>query len=395
MLTYRNIYLLFVISILYGCKDTSKAQNKLPSTVPVESQAPHTSYQPAFENQTRAPGMQTKTELEVTVLAQDIGQPWGITHLPDGRLLITDKTGFMQIFQTDGNLVTKITGFPRVDSDGQGGLLDVVIDPDFENNRFIYWSFSEPYENGNLTAVGKGTLAENEKTIENPEIIFRAEPAYDGRLHYGSRLVFDKEGNLFFSTGERSDLETRPQAQDLNSGLGKIFRLNVTKSNLGISSYSYGHRNVQGLAIQPETGELWASEFGPKGGDEINLIKEGKNYGWPTITYGLEYNGKTLGEGLTQKEGMEQPIYYWDPSVSPSGITFYNGEIAEWENNLFLACLSGQHIIRLAMEKDKVIGEERLLVNEGERFRDVHQGKEGKLFAITDSGKIYSIGEKK
>lgn len=394
MLTYRNIFLLFTISILYGCKESGKAQTKSKTTTSVESQSAHTNYQPAFKEQTRAPGLKTESEIQVKVLAKDIGRPWGITHLPDGRLLVTDKNGFMQIFKTDGSLVTKITGFPKVDFQGQGGMLDVVIDPDFEKNRILYWSFSEPYKEGNLTAVGKGKLSEDEKTIEKPEVIFRAEPAYDGKLHYGSRLVFDSEDDLFFSTGERSDMETRAQAQDLNSGLGKIFKLNVQKPNVD-GSYSYGHRNVQGLAIHPETGELWASEFGPKGGDEINLIKEGKNYGWPIITYGLEYSGETLGKAITEKEGMEQPVYYWDPSVSPSGITFYNGEISEWKNNLFIACLSGQHIIRLVIEKDKVIGEERLLENEGERFRDVHQGENGILYAITDSGKIYKISEKR
>lgn len=403
MLTCRNLFLLIAISILYGCKEKGKSQNKPQNTAPVETQSPHTKYQPAFKEQTRAPGTQTQTELQVNILAESIGRPWGITHLPDGRLLITDKTGFMQIFETDGVLITKITGFPKVDSQGQGGMLDVAIDPDFENNRFLYWSFSEPYKDGNLTSVGKGRLAEDEKKIENPKVIFRAEPAYDGNLHYGSRLIFDAEGFLIFSTGERSDRETRSQAQDLNSGLGKIFRINIqtAKSQTSTTStpisqiFSYGHRNVQGLALHPKTGELWSSEFGPKGGDELNLVKEGKNYGWPTITYGMEYSGEILGKGLTQKQGMEQPVYYWDPSVSPSGITFYEGEITEWKNNLFLACLSGQHIIRLTMDKTRVIGEERLLTDEGERFRDIHQGKDGKLYTITDSGKIYSIGKRK
>lgn len=403
----RNIFLFVFIAMLYSCKENSNAQVNPQSTdlAPVETYPPHTDFEPAFEGQTRAPGMQTEAELAIEVIAESIGRPWGITHLPDGRLLITDKFGFMQIFETNGNLISKVTGFPIVDTDGQGGLLDVTLDPNFETNRMLYWSYSEPYQEGNLTSIAKGRLAEDEKTIDNTEVIFRAEPAYKGRLHYGSRLLFDEEGYLFVSTGERSDKETRMQAQDLDSGYGKVFRMttdgNPAPNNPFISDtsaipqiYSYGHRNVQGLAIHPETQALWGGEFGPKGGDEINLIKPGKNYGWPIITYGLEYSGDAVGEGIAQKEGMEQPNYYWDPAISFSGITFYNGEISEWKNNLFLAGLAGSHIARLMLQDDKVVGEERLLADEGERFRDVHQGKDGKLYAITDSGKIYKIGAK-
>lgn len=405
MYAIKNIFLLVFIAILSSCKENGNAQINSAASDPVETNPANTNYKPAFEGQTRAPGMQTTTDLQIDVIATSIGRPWGITHLPDGRLLITDKNGFMQIFKADGTLESKITGFPTVDSDGQGGMLDVTLDPDFGTNRLLYWTFSEPYQDGNLTAVAKGRLADDEKSIENPEVIFRAEPAYKGRLHYGSRLLFDKDGYLFVSTGERSDRQTRMQAQDLDSGMGKILRMTSDGSpapnNPFISNtsavpqiYSYGHRNVQGLALHPETKELWGGEFGPRGGDEINLIKPGKNYGWPIITYGLEYSGDPVGEGITEKEGMEQPNYYWDPAISFSGITFYNGEITEWKNDLFLACLAGSHIARIKLEGDKVIGEERLLEDERERFRDVHQGKDGKLYAITDSGKIYKIEKK-
>lgn len=401
----NSLLLLSAIGIFYSCKQTGEAQTNTQSNSSVETQAPNTDYQPAFKEQTRAPRMKTETELQIDIIAKSIGKPWGITHLPDGRLLITDKNGFMQIFTTNGEFITKITGFPEVDSQGQGGLLDVTLDPDFKSNRMIYWSFSEPHENGNLTSVAKGKLAEDEKTVENVNIIFQATPAFNSPLHFGSRILFDKEGYLFVSTGERSDLETRPQAQDLSSGLGKIHHIDkdgnpapgnkYTSEDLAMPYiYTYGHRNVQGLTFHPETDQLWAAEFGPKGGDEINIIENGKNYGWPIITYGLEYSGETIGEGITRKDGMEQPVYYWDPAISPSGITFYNGTVSEWKNNMFLGCLSGQHIIRLKIKDNKVIGEERLLENEGERFRDVHQGKEGELFAITDSGKIYRIKQK-
>ena len=238
-------------------------------------------------------------------------------------------------------------------------------------------------------------------------MIYQALPSYAGNLHFGGRILFDKAGNLFVSTGERSDLETRPQAQQLNSALGKILR--ITKDGKPVAGnpfegkgdakpeiYSYGHRNVQGLAFHPETGDLWETEFGPRGGDEINLIKAGTNYGWPTITYGIEYKGGPVGNPpLQQKEGLEQPVYYWDPVLSPSGMTFYTGSnVPEWKNNLFIAGLSSTHIARLVIENNKVVGEERLLLSEGQRFRDIIQSKDGALYAVTDAGKLYKIDKK-
>src|SRR5699024_7635379 len=225
-----------------------------------------------------------------------------------------------------------------------------------------------------------------------------------GVLHYGGRILFDKEGYLLVSTGERSDKETRHYAQDLNSSLGKILRITTNgqpapgnpfenQEEALAEIYSYGHRNPQGLDLHPITGELWSNEFGPRGGDELNLIKPGKNYGWPIITYGLEYSGEAIGNPpLQQKEGMEQPVYYWDPVLSASGMTFYKGKrVPEWENNLFLAGLSGSHISRIVIENNKVVGEERFLEEEGERFRDIIQAKEGALYMVTDSGKLYKM----
>src|SRR5690606_23181494 len=240
----------------------------------------------------------------------------------------------------------------------------------------------------------KGRLSDDEKTIENAQVIYRATPTYDGTLHYGGRVVFDKNGDLFVSLGERSDLETRVRAQDLKSSLGKI--IHITTEGQPVSGnpfegradalpeiYSYGHRNPQGLAFQPETGELWSNEFGPRGGDELNLIKAGANYGWAIITYGLEYSGKAIGEPIQQKEGMEQPIYYWDPVISPSGMTFYTGDnIPEWKNNLFISGLSSTHIARIVIKDNKVVGEERILEDEKQRFRDITQGNDGALYAI-------------
>ena len=390
----------FCLGFLFvSCQQKESVKN-LP---PVETEKPNSDNKPAFAGQTRIMGYKTQTPYKVDVINHNLGKPWGISQLPDGNFLITEKSGYINLVSKDGKSVTKITGLPKVDSRGQGGLLDIVIDPDFDKNQTIYWSFSEPYEKENLTSVGKGVL--NGNKIINSKMIFRATPSYDGRLHYGSRLAFDKTGNLFVSTGERSDLETRPLAQDLKAYLGKIIKIDKkgkpAAGNPFIGSnkaqpeiFSYGHRNPQGIAIHPETCELWETEMGPRGGDEINHIQAGKNYGWLTITYGIEYSGEKINNGVTKKDGLEQPVYYWDPVISPSGITFYTGNIEEWKNNLFIACLSGEKINRIILENNKVVGEERLLEDQGERFRDVYDGKDGNLYAITDSGKLYRISKK-
>lgn len=340
------------------------------------------------------------------MLSTDLKTPWGITTLPDGRFLITEKKGTMRIATTDGKLSAPITGIPEVNSGAQGGLLGLTIDPAFKTNRMVYWVFSEKKNDGNLTAVAKGKLSADETTIENAKVIYEATPAHKSTLHYGGRILFDKAGNLVVSTGERSDLETRPLAQSLTAALGKVVRITkdgkpaagnpfIGKANARPELYSYGHRNVQSLAWHPVTGDLWEAEFGPRGGDELNRIRPGKNYGWPTITYGIEYAGPKVGDGIQQKAGMEQPVYYWDPVLSPSGMTFYSGSaIPEWKNNLFICGLSSMHIARLVIKANKVTGEERLLPNEKERFRDITQGKDGALYAVTEGGKLYRIGKK-
>jgi len=390
-----------------NCSTSSKNTSSADSTgAPVETRAANTDYKPAFAGQTRIGGITTKTAYEGKQIGSGLNKPWGIAVLPDGRLLITEKGGTMRIATTAGALGAPITGIPTVNPSGQGGLLGVTIDPDFTNNRMVYWVFSDKTSSGNLTAVGKGKLAANDAAIENATIIYRAEPAYNGNLHYGGRILVDKNGYLFVSTGERSDLVTRPQAQQLNSALGKIVRITkdgapapgnpfVGQGDARPEIYTYGHRNVQGLAFHPETGDLWENEFGPRGGDELNLIKAGKNYGWPLITYGIEYAGPKISGGATQKEGLEQPVYYWDPVLSPSGMTFYRGSsVPEWKNNLFIAGLNSNHIARLVISNNKVTGEERLLANEGQRFRDIVQGKDEALYAVTDEGNLYRIGKK-
>jgi glucose/arabinose dehydrogenase len=395
--------LLFLVYTSCSANDNNPVDTtKLP---PVETKKANTNYTPAFKGQTRAAGVKTTTPYKVDKVAEKLGRPWAIISLPDGRLLMTEKTGYMQIHTATGTLVKKITGFPAVDDGGQGGMLDVALDPAFTKNKTIYWSYSEKQENGNLMAVAKGQLNEAAGKIDNPVVIFRATPALNSRLHFGSRLIFDKDGHLFVSTGERSDMAGRVQAQQLQSGLGKIFKITkdgkpapgnpfINQQAAMPQVYAYGIRNAQSLDIHPVTGELWEAEFGPRGGDELNIIKAGKNYGWPVITYGLEYSGKNIGDAIQQKTGMEQPVYYWDPVLSPGGMAFYKGNtIPEWKNNLFICGLSSAHIARLVIVNNKVVGEERLLADVKERFRDITYVN-GVLYTVTDSGNMYKISKK-
>lgn len=412
-MTTKNIFFLSaILTLVYstGCATNSTAPvaNSNTDTIglpPVETESPNSDYKPAFKGQTRIAGAKTTTPYNVEKIAQRLGPPFAIVTMPDGRLMVTIKSGYMEIHDANGKLVKKITGLPDVVYAGQGGLLDVAFDPNFVSNKIMYWSYSEKYQQGNLTAVAKGKLNDATGKVENVSVIFRATPATSGNLQFGSRLVFDKDGNLFVSTGEKSSPENRVQAQQLNSHLGKIVKIttggkpapgNPFLNNPGAlpEIFSYGHRNPDGLDIDPSTGELWESEFGPRGGDEINLIRPGKNYGWPVITYGIDYSGEKMGEGIQQKAGMEQPVYYWDPVISPCGICFYKGNaIPEWKNNLFIASLSGQHLDRLIIKNNKVVGEERLLVNNHSRIRDVTY-LNNMLYAITDDGDIYRISKR-
>ncbi len=399
-----------VLLFATGCGNNSSSTTEtntdtIPNPRALKTKKANTTYRPAFKGQTMIDSVITKTSYKVDKLAEKLGKPWAIITMPDGRLLINDKTGYMQIHDSSGALVKKITGLPKVDDAGQGGLLDVALDPDFTSNKIIYWSFSEKRDSNNLMAVGKGRLNEKKGIVEKPIVIFRATPAMKGNYHFGSRLIFDKDGNLFVSTGERSILEGRVQAQSLSSGLGKIFKITpdgkpapgnpfINQQGAMPEIYSYGNRNVQSLDIHPVTGDLWEAEFGPRGGDELNIIKPGKNYGWPVITYGIEYSGEKIGDSIQQKEGMEQPVYYWDPVIAPGGMSFYKGNtIPEWENNLFISGLASQHIARLVIVDNKVVGEEWLLTDKNERFRDIVYYN-GSLYTVTDSGNLYRISKK-
>jgi glucose/arabinose dehydrogenase len=280
----------------------------------------------------------------------------------------------------------------------------LAVGPTFAQDRLIYWSYSEPREGGNATSVARGRLSEDGARVENVQVIFRALPAYDGGAHFGSALAFDRAGHLFITLGDRSDRPMRPQAQDLGSHMGKTIRINadgsvpadnpfVGRAGALPEIWSLGHRNMQGVAVAPN-GDVWTVEHGTRGGDEINLDQAGKNYGWPVIAYGVEYSGQPINEGITAREGLEQPVYYWDPVIAPGGMTVYDGAMfPAWRGNLLVAGLKEKHIARLVLEGNRVVGEERLLTDLGERVRDVAVGPDGAVWAITDeeNGKLVRL----
>ncbi len=372
---------------------------------PVEIQNPNSQYKPAFAGQTRIGGVKTKTPYTATVINSELKFPWAIVCMPDGRFLVTEKSGALRILKATGQADKTISGLPAVVFAGQGGLLDVNIDPDFAKNRMIFWDYAEQTAEGALLAVAKGRLSDDESKVENVEVIYRAKPGYSGKLQYGSRILFDPQGNLFVSTGERAGGDIRMKAQDVTAAIGKV--LHITKEGKAVAGgpfantagalpevYAYGLRNPEGMTWNPDTHEIWEAEFGPRGGDEINIIKPGNNYGWPVVTYGIEYSGEKVGEGIQQKDGVTQPIYYWDPVISPCGLLFYTGSLfPEWKNNLFVCALSGLHIARLVIENNKVVGEERLLKDKNERWRSLTTGKDGALYGVTDKGNLYRIGK--
>jgi glucose/arabinose dehydrogenase len=354
----------------------------------------NTDYAPAFEGQTRAPLSRSEIALSVEVISEALASPWALEFLPDERVLVTEREGAMRIVSADGTVSAPIAGLPRVDARRQGGLLDVALSPDFANDRMVYWSYSEPRGGTRTsTSVARGRLSADSSRLENVTTIFRQEPAWDSDLHYGSRLVWDREGHLFVTLGERSHRESRVLAQSLDGLLGKTVRINadgsIPEDNpfVGVDGarpeiWSYGQRNIQGATLNPETGALWTIEHGPRGGDELNVPEAGKNYGWPVITYGIEYGGETIGDGIQQAEGMEQPIYYWDPVIAPSGMTFYQGDLFPWRGDLVIAGLRGV-LVRLELDGTRVTGEEYLLETEG-RLRDVKEALDGALWIVTD-----------
>ncbi len=373
---------------------------------PVQTEPPNVPENtPAFPGQTRAPEVKSRTQPKVTEIASGFDKPWAIAFLPDGRMLVTEKpTGKLYIVSPDGTKSPPVAGLPPVDGRGQGGLLDVEVGPDFAQSRLIYWTYYEPREGGNGLAVARARLVEGaQPQIEGLQIIFRMEPTLESTQHAGGRLVFAPDGTLFVTLGERSILEGRKQAQDLGSDFGKIVRIrpdgSVPEDNPFVGRegarpeiWTLGHRNILSAALD-EQNRLWIAEMGPQGGDELNLIEKGKDYGWPTIGYGEEYSGKRI-HASTQAPGMEQPVYYWDPVISPSGMTIYSGELfPEWQGNFFIGGLSSRALVRLVLENDRVVGEERLLTDLNARIREVVQGPDGALYLLTDAsdGKLLKL----
>lgn len=365
---------------------------------PIETQAPNAPNQePAFSGQTRAPQPPEVVNIKTEVVAEGLPQLWAMEFLPDGRMLVTAKQGAMHIIGTDGTAGPEIANVPEVLADGQGGLLDVALAPDFESSGRIFFSFAEPRDDdGNGTSVASARLVADDQSggsLEDVTVIFRQTPGYDGNKHFGSRLAFGPEGELYVTVGERSDAEPRVQAQNLQSGLGKIFRISQTGEALEGNPFigedgaqpeiwSLGHRNLQSATIDGE-GRLWTVEHGPKGGDELNLPEAGKNYGWPEVTYGVEYSGAAVGDGITQMADTEQPVYYWDPVIAPSGMAYYDADaIPEWKGAFLVGGLVSQGVVVLHMENDRVKFEER--VDLDARIRDVKVGPDGAVYAVTE-----------
>ncbi len=370
---------------------------------------------PAFAGQTDAPEKKLGVAFDIVTLSESLRNPWGMTFLPNGRMLVTERIGYLRIVNADGTLVPQaIGGLPAVDNRGQGGLLDVTLDPNYATNNLIYWSYSEPRENGsNNTAVARGKFVEGPPArVENVQVIYHQGPSLNSTAHFGSRLNFLKDGTLLITHGERSITEGRMQAQRMDGLLGKVARINadgsipkdnpfVGRANTREEIFSIGHRNIQSAIIHPVTGELWEVEHGTRGGDELNVVRKGKDYGWPTVAYGIEYAGPPITGGITQKEGTEQPLYYWDPVIGPSGLAFYTGDLfPAWKGSLFIGGHQTNDLVRLSLDGEKVTGEERLLTDRTPRLRlrDVRQGPDGALYLLTDeplTGKLLKLIPKK
>lgn len=391
-----------VLSATTGASDRATAAEPCS---PLETREPNASDQaPAWPGQTRACKLVSDVPFDVTVLATGLEHPWSVEPLAGGDVLVTEKPGRMRIVTAAGVVGAPLEGVPAVDAGGQGGLLDVALGPAFDSDRTLYWSYSEARPDGNATSVARGVLAPDRRSLEQVRVIFQALPTYDGDKHFGSRLAFGRDGMLYVALGERSDLAIRPQAQQQDSHMGKILRITpdgapasdnpfVGQPGARPEIWSLGHRNVQAAGFDAQ-GRLWEVEHGAQGGDELNLVLRGKNYGWPLVAYGEEYSGKPIATAVTQRPGFEQPVYYWDPVIAPSGLQFYTGDaFPAWRDNLFVGGLVAQALVRLVLENDRVIGEEHLLADRDQRIRDVRQGTDGALYVVTDeaNGELWRI----
>jgi glucose/arabinose dehydrogenase len=398
----------------------------------VQTQAPNAVDQkPAFAGQTRAPEQKLNVAFDVVTVAEGLQNPWSVAFLPGGKMLVTERPGRLRVVGADGKMSEPVAGFPDTlpqGQQGQGGYLDVALDPEFPSNGVVYLCYSEPREGGaNNTAVARGKLVDGAAPrVDEVQVIYHQSPSLNSRLHFGCRLVFGRDGTLFITQGDRSIPEGRMQAQNMDSLIGKIVRINrdgtIPRDNpfVGMPGkavrpeiWARGIRNIQAATLHPSTGELWEVEHGTRGGDEINIVRKGKDYGWPTIAYGIEYRGGPITGGITQKDDMEQPLYYWDPVIGPSGMTFYTGSLfPAWKGSLFIGGHQTTDLVRLSLgtrtvttmgktvEEPMVSGEERLLTDlqpKRERLRDVRQGPDGALYILTDSaqGRLLKLVPKK
>ncbi len=355
---------------------------------------------PASAGQTRAPEKKLNVAFKVVPVVDGLQNPWSVAFLPGGKMLITERPGRLRVVGADGVKSEPVAGLPIVDGRNQGGLLDVVLDPAFATNGLIYWSYSEPREAGaNNTAVARGKFVDGaQPRVDDVQVIFHQAPSLASTFHFGSRLVWGRDGTLFITMGDRSITEGRMQAQRMDGLIGKIARINadgsipkdnpfVGKAGVPPAMWSLGHRNIQSAVLHPTTGELWEVEHGTRGGDEINIARKGKDYGWPTIAYGIEYRGGTITGGIQQQAGMEQPLYYWDPIIGPSGMVFYTADLfPAWKGSLFVGGHGTRDLVRLSLDGEKVTGEERLLTGQKDAVRDVRQGPDGALYILTDGG---------
>lgn len=364
---------------------------------PAETQPPNAAgQQPQSADQTRAPQPAVLTQVETQVVAADLPPLWALEFLPDGRMLVTVKSGALRIIGQDGALGPEISGVPAVEARGQGGLLDVALSPEFDADHRVFFSFAEPRADGNGTSVGSGRLdlkGNGGGSLAEAKVIFRQTPSYRGISHFGSRLAFGSDGELFVTVGERYDAAVRQQAGDVSSGFGKVFRVDTSGAALPDNPFvgqpgalpeiwSLGHRNVQSATVDAQ-GRLWTVEHGPRGGDELNRPEAGLNYGWPEVTYGIDYSGAPIGKGITASAATEQPVYYWDPVIAPSGMAFYQGaEFPEWNGAFLIGGLVSQSLIVLQMKNDRVVFEERIAI--GARVRDVKIGPDGAVYVVTD-----------
>lgn len=394
-----------ILTLAAACDATGQSAPPATPGGPLETRpANDPNQKPALPGQTRAPGVKSEVALTHRVVASGLVEPWGLAALPDGRWLVTEKPGRLRIITAEGQVGEPITGLPEVDPRGQGGLLDVILGPDFARTRSLYWSFTEPRADGNGTAVARGQLSADGARVEGVQVIFRALPSYFNNMHYGSSLAFDRDGKLWITLGERSDVQTRPQAQDLGSHYGKTIRINadgsvpsdnpfVGRQGARPETWSLGHRNAQGIAVGPD-GAVWTIEHGARGGDELNLETKGANYGWPEVAYGIEYSGRPIPDAVTARDGVEQPVYYWDPVIAPGGMTFYDGAMFPgWRGDLLVGALREKHLARLVLRDRKVVGEERLLTDLNERVRDVAVAADGAVWVVTDerNGKLVRL----